>query len=226
MKDTTKMKKLTSIGFLLTLSTFVVSAQFSTPRFSSGDFLAGAQELDLTNNSNYAFGQSNLVFLNSQGTYVYANSNLYLTNFAFGGNAPLTNANAFFGNAWYDLPSFSDANGNNASASIAVTVIGGATGKSTNTLTFSFSPLGEMGVSPNGFGVGTNVGAGAFTFSVVCQSNAVATSNAIAVTTITNIPTSLMQGAAGWRLTNITNSDAGGAAWQRVIAVDLNGFRP
>lgn len=224
------MKKLTSIaigiGLTLGLSVLAASAQFSAPRFQSGDFLAGAQELVLSNNTVYAFAQSNLTFQNAQGTWVLSNTNIYLTNTPIGFSSMFTNANAFFGNAWYDLPSFSDANGNNANASIAITTIGGGTAFSTNTLSFLFQPLGEMGVSPNGFGVGIEPANAGFVFNVFCKSNAVATSNTIITTVITNIPSGLMQGAAGWRLAAITNSDGGGQAWQRVIAIDLNGFRP
>ena len=220
-------------GLLLATATASFGASGNSgPVWSGGDFLGGNQGVFLTNASVYFFNTNTLVgFVNPQGAFVFALTNVYLTNNGGFQNQPLggygTNANAYYGQAWYDVPSFSDANGNNASASITVGVQGSPTPYSTNTLTFCFCPMMVLSNSPNA-GVlaypmlGTNL-----FLTVFGASNTVAGSNANVTVANLLLPTGDMQGVAGWRCLYISNSaTAGGAAWQYLTLMRLNGYRP
>jgi hypothetical protein len=230
-----KLKDLIFAGGLLfatTLSSLGASGN-SGPVWSGGDFLGGNQGVFLTNGQTYVFNTNGLLtgFINPQGAYVFALTNVYLTNTsgfqnqASGGFG--TNANAFYGQAWYDVPSFSDANGNNASASIAITLQGSPTVYSTNIVSFIFTPMMVLSNSPNAGVLAFPSTTSNLTFNVTGATNTPgSTSNSVLVTQFFQIPSGAMQGVAGWRLSSISNGASAGAGWQYLNVLRLNGYRP
>lgn len=220
------MKKFLFIIALCAAGVITASAQLSSPTFYSASFLAGNQSIYLTNATTTLYGAANVGYTNAQGTAVFSNTNLYTTN-GFGGKVAtggtFTNSNVFFGNAWNDVPSFSDRNGNNASASISVTITGGENNYSTNLVGFLFEALTVANSSPNGLFQGSlPVTAPSQGFSFVVSP----ATNGVAVTVSTNLPASFIQGAAGIRLVAVTNTTAAAAEFKYINSITLNGYRP
>lgn len=222
-----KFKELLISGvlFLSTTSLFAASGN-SGPNWSGADFMQGEQAIFLTNGSVYYYGASNCPFLSANSNFVFSNTNLYTTNWFQLAPNNLTNANAFFGNAWGDVPSFSDANGNNASGDFAFSFQGAPTPYSTNTITIEMIPMLMMSNSPNAQTFAYPSTSSNIFYTILGQSNTVASSNGTLVTTSFAIPTIAMQGVAGWRIGYISNSTGGGQAWQYMLMGRLNGYRP
>ncbi len=216
------MKKLISLIVGFVALAFTSHAQITTPHFFSGDFLAGNQSIFITNNTTYTNFQPSILYSNAQGNQVFSLTNLfvYSTNSYVANGTLGTNSFVTYPSPWVDLPSFSDVNGNNASAAFAVS-FHGLTARSTNTVTFNFVALAE-GVNNNGSFVG------AFPVTTGLTTNVVVASQGLTNTTVIAPISSaaLMQGAAGWRLNSIAVSDCGVAGSIVIDAVDLNGFRP
>lgn len=200
------------LSLVLALGTFGASAQ----TFKAFDFLGGNQVLFLTNNTTTTYGDIGVPMTNALGVACYSLTNLYSTNSLIAPGTLYTNANTYFGQAWYDVPMFSDRNGNAATASIALYFVG-VTAQSTNTLTLSFRKLQKFvnGV-PALAGTAT---ADTFTFSVLGNGT-----TAVGITT--NLPSTLVNGAAGLRLQTIVEADNGAAGSFYLQSLTLNGFPP
>ncbi len=135
MKLTTNMKKLL-IGTALVLGLVAAYAQ-NMQNFVARDLLAGNQAVFLTNNTTTTYGDVRVPYTNYAGAAVYSLTNLYSTNGLTAPGTVYTNQYVYYGPAWQDVPSFSDANGNNASASIAISLVG-TTASTTGAMTFTF----------------------------------------------------------------------------------------
>ncbi len=219
------MKKILSLlGLGLCLS---ANAQ----NYRSVDLLSGNQSFFLTNAATIKYNDSLVGITNAQGTAVYSLTNLYSTSGFNASNTNLTNANVFFGQAWVDVPVWSDRNGNDASLSISYSALG-LTARSTNTVTLTFARVmkgtqsGLTGTNAylNGtpiYFVDTN-SADEFVFS---YTNSTGTAP-IPVNIMTNIPTAFMQGSWGIRLQSIASTDNGAAAAYAIQYLGVSGYQP
>lgn len=221
------LKSAKKLALIVSLASLALCAEAQVgvgPTASSSDFLSGNQALFITNSTTYLYGGVGYGITNAQGVDAYSNTNLYSTNGFVAPGTVQTNLNAYYGNAWNDLPSFSTRDGGNASTSITVKLTSGALlGNATNILNFRFEPLLKAGISPNGQFTPFEPATGdqnAFVFSMTMASNGVTT------TLTTNIPTALMQGAMGWRCVGITNLGAGGTSYGYIQMLGFNGYRP
>jgi len=205
---------------MLVLFMLLLGGRADAQQFHSFDFLGGNRSVYITNNTTINFGDTNVMYTNVLGVAVFSNTNLYTTN-ALGSAGPyttFTNASLYFGNAWSDVGGFSDRNGNAAQAAIGVSYIPG-NARSTNSVTFTFGKLMISGYT-NGspvYVVGTQP-SDKWSFALT---NAASVAN---VATVTNIPTALMQGAAGLRLISTVTADNGAASFFNVTTLNLQGY--
>lgn len=209
------MKKLIQILIVTAIGCFSVAAQ-DRMAAQSADFLGGNGSLFLTNGGGATFNLVGVGYSNSQGIAVFSLTNQYSTNVLTAGpGGAFTNSYVYYGAAWQDVPSFSDVNGNNASASIAIS-FHGSSANSTNTLSFTFVPLTKK--------IGTvlsapaTAGNGGFTFVILSTGTG-------QQTILTNMTTGLMQGAMGWRCSLATNPATTGGQGIYIDQMTLNGYR-
>lgn len=221
------MKRLISLLVLMVLAV-TVSAQ----TFQYRSFLGPNLSIQLTNTattgSTYTYGDSSIWYSNSQGVAVLSLTSYYSTNgFTAAAQANYqTNANVTYGQAWYDVPSFSDRNGNNAS--ITFSVSGTSSARGTNAIVCTLvkllkkdpgtqelsMPTASMGTA-NEWTFGTDFAGLSFTNQV---------SNLITVST--NLPSAFVQGAAGFRVKTITFADNQAAATFTLQSMGIGGYVP
>ena len=154
----------------------------------------------------------------------YSMTNTYCTNFLTGN--VFTNPITTYPKAWHDVaPVPSDMNGNAAAASFSVVGVGttaSGAGISTNSIEVTVQKLVRLYIgTTNEVLVPGTTAFDRFVFAVALNGT-----NTVALTT--NIPTTITQGAQGFRVTQIkmTDTGVGGATPGFVQALTFNAMQP
>ncbi len=208
------MKKLL-IGAALVLGLVAAYSQ-NMQNFVARDLLAGNQAVFLTNNTTTSYGDVGVPYTNASGAAVYSLTNSYSTNGLTAPGTLYTNQYLYYPAAWQDVPSFSNNNGDNASASLAISLIG-TTASTTGAMTFTFVQM----LGKNSSGLNTPATATNNKFII-----AITPTGTTLLSMSTNLPTAQMQGSAGWRLSSIVEPNNAAAGGVMVKSITLNGFQP
>ncbi len=208
------MKKLfVSIALAIVV---VTSYGQNMQNFVAKDFLAGAQAVFLTNNTTTAYGDVGVPYTNQSGAAVYSLTNSYSTNGLTAPGTLYTNQYLYYPAAWQDVPSFSNNNGDNASAALTISLVG-TTASTTGSMTFTFVQM--LGKNASGLTTPATATNNKFIIAVVPTGTTLLTMS-------TNIATAQMQGSAGWRLSSIVEPNNAAAGGVMLKAVTLNGYQP
>lgn len=189
----------------------------SLSHFKAKSFLGGNKAVLVTNNTTFSYGDALIPYTNYAGSVVYSQTNLYATNSFTAPGTIQTNNFVTFGNAWVDVPANGDGEGNPQAASITVSLVG-LTASTTGSMTFTFAQMLDES-SPGVPSVPGTATANKFVFALV-------PTGTTAISIITNLPTTQIQGTSGWRLVSVAepnNSAAGGVV---ITTLGLNQYTP
>ena len=241
---------------LLMALTLNVLADGPTADFSGASFLGTTKQITINTNltpaaiNTYNYGYTNIFYVNgsligayswttnylqptidANGFYWYTNTLVAYssTNASAGG----TNQSSIVaGSPWIDVPNLSDVNGNNASAAIGVSIIG-LNASCTNVLTFTLTPsVGLSYLNMGALSFGGLVGPLASPTRMFSTQNpfsfSVTANGLTPVNILTNIPTSVLQGAGHLRIASIAiqTNGAGNGGTVFIQSLNLRGYRP
>lgn len=217
------------------------------------DFLRGNQGIYLSNNASFGPGQPGVGFIRYLGYQnsalnqfytnpvfsIYSNAtalafsltNFTTTNFDAGTNTWSTNVN-YFGRASYDAETLpSDRNGNPSSLSLKITAVGTLL-TSSNTMSFTLAKrVLYQGGSDHGlvfYATNTTLANASNNFNLPASSCTfyLTLNGTTPVTLVTNLPTTLTQGAMDGMGLIVTNLNIGAASSAYILAAQLVGDQP
>jgi len=230
------MKKLLSLGLLLSLSATAVLGQASGggAQHTALQFLSGGGNLFVTNGGSYTNFGTSTIYLNSTGTSNITSGAAYFTNTIVQPSGTTVSNILYYPPASHDVKGWADVNGDVAPLTVSVIINNTNYMPQPNQVAFPGTNFPGLYTLPNSSNTqsltiylqkvlwGTNADnstTNQFSFVVGCNGT-----NQVVYST--NLPTVFVQGAIGFRFAGVGSTTNANTVGNTINTVTITGFAP